>query len=249
MKWKEMSDSEAREIIKKYDSLSSDAFSSKVQGWKNGDFTNEVTDEDYKKLRNAVYNEYLAYAGKDPYEIDLRVGLKLYEMLLTENYKLNPVFANNDSIWRFLSVKVFLDITYLRHPKSDRFGVYFSHDRVYKHTKRIWLKQLWWWVHLAWQGDSDSTYKVLSKFGSGCISQLLERSGKGYRIDITRPFFKKLAALNTEKISQSDFMAIMMLNYARMFSIEPTLVENGIDSYFNSLFDAIKERNISNGIS
>ena len=248
MIWKRMSSTEAIKAVSTFEKKSSDEFYAIVEEWKNGKFSDTV-DGEYREIREKIFAEYERYKNKSGYEIDLRVGLALYELFLSDEYKLNPIYANDDDIWRYLSVKVFLDVTYLREPSSDRFGVYFSHDRVYKHTKRIWIKQLWWWIHLAWQGDVDRTYEVLKKYGSGRISQVLERAGKGYRIDVTRKLLKKMSERTTQsKVSQDDFRALMMLYYAKMFVVEPTLVDGGIDSFLDKILDAKMPRSESDGV-
>ena len=248
MIWKRMSSTEAIKAVSTLEKKSSDEFYAIVEEWKNGKFSDSV-DVEYREIREKIFGEYERYKNKSGYEIDLRVGLALYELFLSDEYKLNPIYANDDDIWRYLSVRVFLDVTYLREPSSDRFGVYFSHDRVYKHTKRIWIKQLWWWIHLAWQGDVDSTYEVLKKYGSGRISQVLERAGKGYRIDVTRKLLKKMSERTTQsKVSQDDFRALMMLYYAKMFVVEPTLVDGGIDSFLDKILDAKMPRSESDGV-
>ena len=248
MIWKRMSSTEAIKAVSAIEKKSSDEFYALVEEWKNGKFSDSV-DGEYREIRDKIFGVYEQYKNKSGYEIDLRVGLALYELFLTDEYKLNPIYANDDDIWRYLSVRVFLDVTYLREPSSDRFGVYFSHDRVYKHTKRIWIKQLWWWIHLAWQDDVDSTYEVLKKYGSGRISQVLERAGKGYRIDVTRKLLKKMSERTTQsKVSQDDFRALMMLYYAKMFVVEPTLVDGGIDSFLDKILDAKMPRSESDGV-
>lgn len=237
MIWKRMNSTEANKIISKIEEKTEIDFGTFVDEWKDGKFSDGV-DTEYREIRDKVFTSYQKYKDESGYEIDLRVGLTLYELFLEDKYRLNPIYANDDDIWRYLSVKVFLDITYLREPSKDRFGVYFSHDRVYKHTKRIWIKQLWWWIHLAWQGDSQSTYEVLKKYGSGRISQVLERAGKGYREDVLRVLLKKMAERTpNSKISQEDFRALMMIYYAKMFVVEPTLVKGGIDSFVDKIID------------
>lgn len=249
MIWKRMSSTEAIKAVSAIEKKSSEEFYSLVEDWKNGSFSDTV-DGEYREIREKIFSEYEKYKQANGYEKDLRVGLALYELLLSDEYKLNPIYANDDDIWRYLSVRIFLDITYLREPSSDRFGVYFSHDRVYKHTKRIWIKQLWWWVHLAWQGDYESTYQVLIKYGSGRISQVLERAGKGYRIDVTRQLLKKMAErAGQSKVSQDDFRAMMMLYYAKMFVVEPTLVDGGIESFLDKILDAKMPRSETNGVT
>lgn len=237
MNWKRMNSTEAKKIVEKIETVSEESFENLVEAWKSGKFSEDI-DPEYSELRTKIFDEYCKYQNASGYEIDLRVGLALYEIFLKDEFKLNPIDANDDDIWRYLSVRMFLDITYLRMPKSDRFGVYFSHDRVYKHTKRIWIKQLWWWIHLGWQGDVESTYEVLKNYGSGCISQVLERAGKGYRVDIIRTLLKKTAERRLySKNLQNEFMALMMLYYAKTFVIEPTLVDGGIDAFLDRILD------------
>lgn len=236
MIWKRMNNNEAKKVVEKIEESSQDFFDSLVEGWKAGNFSVEAPE--YVELRNKIFTEYSKYKAAGGYEIDLRVGLALYEELLKDELKLNSTDANDDDIWRYLSVKVFLDVTYLRMPKKDRFGVYFSHDRVYRHTKRIWIKQLWWWIHLGWQGDVESTYEVLKNYGSGCISQVLERAGKGYRVDVIRKLLKETAERRLySKNLQNDFMALMSLYYAKTFVVEPTLVDGGIDAFLDKILD------------
>ena len=133
MIWKRMNNAEAKKIVDDIEKISKDSFETLVSGWGMGKFSEKV-DAEYRVIRDKIFDEYCNCKNKGGYEIDLRVGLALYELLLKDEYKLNPIYANDDDIWRYLSVRVFLDITYLREPSNDRFGVYFSHDRVYKHT-------------------------------------------------------------------------------------------------------------------
>ncbi len=247
MIWKRMNNAEAKKIIEGIEKNNEEAFNTLLECWKEGKFSDEVEVE-YRAIRDKIFDEYCNCKNKGGYEIDLRVGLALYDLLLKDEYKLNSIYANDDDIWRYLSVRVFLDITYLREPSSDRFGVYFSHDRVYKHTKRIWIKQLWWWIHLGWQGDVESTYEVLKKYGSGRISQVLERAGKGYRVEVIRKLLKKMAERCPQSnVSQDDFRALMMLYYAKMFVVEPTLVEGGVDSFLDKILDAKLPRSTVDG--
>lgn len=246
MLWQRMSAKEAENAVAKIESKDKDEFKSLVEGWRNGSFSKDV-DANYCEIRNKIYEVYKMYENKGDYEIDLRVGLALYELFLSNQYKMSPIYADDDDVWRFLSVKVFLDITYLREPEEDRFGKYFSHDRVYKSRKRIWIKQLWWWIHLGWQGDVKSTYAVLRKYGSGCISQILERAGIGYRIDITREMFRIASERYENKVPQKDFTALMMLYYAKMFVVEPTLMIGGVEKFLNQLIDESAGRSNLNG--
>ena len=51
------------------------------------------------------------------------------------------------------------------------------------------------------------------------------------------------------KVSQDDFRAMMMLYYAKMFVVEPTLVDGGIDSFLDKILDAKMPRSDTNGVT
>ena len=88
----------------------------------------------------------------------------------------------------------------------------------------------------------------IKKYGSGRISQVLERAGKGYRVEVTRKLLKKMAERCPQsKVSQDDFRALMMLYYAKMFVVEPTLVDGGIDSFLDKILDEKMPRSTVDG--
>lgn len=238
MKWGYMNKIEAESKIRKYEEKTESEFESLKKKWEEGDFFVEAEAEEYKDLRKEIVQIFNENKGKGNYIVDLEVGLKLYELLSNGKYKISISVADDDQIWIYMTVKVFLDITYLRSPKPDSDGKYFSHQRIYSWSKRIWLKQLWWFVHLAWQGDVDSTREVLKYYGSGQISQILERSGLGYRTDVTRVLLKRIPErLGLTKSSQADFRSLMMLYYAKTYMVEPTLVVGGVECFVDDLIE------------
>ena len=85
MNWMRLSDSEAKKKIKDYESKPQDQFSEIVQNWKDGKF--DLEDPEYSEIRTCIYSEYEKYKDKSGYEIDLRVGLALYNLFLEEKYK------------------------------------------------------------------------------------------------------------------------------------------------------------------
>lgn len=121
MIWKRMNNTEAKKIVEGIEKNSEEAFNTLLEGWKEGKFSDEV-DAEYRVIRDKIFAEYSKCKNKSGYEIDLRVGLALYELLLKDEFKLNPIYANDDDIWRYLSVRVFLDITYLREPSNVRYS-------------------------------------------------------------------------------------------------------------------------------
>ena len=106
-----MNNTEAKKIVDDIEKISKDSFETLVSGWETGKFSEKV-DAEYRAIRDKIFDEYSNCKNKGGYEIDLRVGLALYELLLKDEYKLHPIYANDDDIWRYLSVRVFLDITY-----------------------------------------------------------------------------------------------------------------------------------------
>ena len=168
----------------------------------------------------------------DLYDIDLHTGLVIYE-LLNENFGYNERLAAQDDIWRYLSIEIIPDIVYKRHGLKA--------GRYYEHPRRIWLKSLWWYIHLSWQGSKEDTFNILEKNTTDTIMQLVERTGlNGYRITFTRElmveFYKGYNDLpGTQRTSL--FRRVLKLSTARTKIIEPNLVEGGVNTYVKGLFE------------
>lgn len=238
---KKMTKAQAKEFVDSIDALSDAAFEDLKAQWSLhsvNDFSLE-----YAELRSKILSTYNEYSMKRDYEIDLNVGLVLFEYL-------NPVkgfslvMANDDDIWRYLSCKVFPDITYARYPKPAKDDVRLNKKRFYLHTRRIWLKTLWWYIFLAWQGDIKKTHKVLKDFGTDTISDFIERTGQGYRVMLYRQLM--LAYSNVENKSSDLFNSIQKQNLVNCRTVEPALVEGAEKGYVESLFKqlSIDDKNV-----
>ena len=217
------------------DKLSLPAFEDLKSSWEK----HNVSDFsfDYEELRNNIidiYNKAKPYGG---YEIDLRVGLALYKEFNPEN-GFSYVMANDDDIWRYLSCKVFPDITYERYPNPEKEikekGGHINHKRFYSHTRRIWVKTLWWYIFLSWQGSEEKTYEVLKDFGTDTISDFIERTGQGYRLDLYRRLM--FAYAHVENKSSELFNSIQKQNLVNCRTTEPALVKNAEKGYVDMLF-------------
>ncbi|WP_026691869.1 hypothetical protein [Peribacillus kribbensis] len=161
------------------------------------------------------------------YGFDLHMGLVLYR-ILKEDFDFNERLAAQDEVWRYLSLEVFPDLVY------ERFGI--NDQRFYKGTRRIWLKSIWWYIHLSWQGTAEETFETLRNNSSDEISQLLDRSGSaGYRVELTREIMRQHKLLAGRKVPQL-FRRVLKLNTARLNTIEPSLVEGGIETYVSELY-------------
>ncbi|MBG9451755.1 hypothetical protein ABE67_19000 [Cytobacillus firmus] len=193
-----------------------------------------------KELRDAlisVINDvqiplYEENASPDLYDIDLHTGLAIYE-LLNCDFGFNERLAAQDDIWRYLSIEIIPDLIYKRHGLKS--------GRYYEHPRRVWLKSLWWYIHLSWQGSKQDTFKILEKNTTDNIAQLVERTGlNGYRVAFTRKLMAEFYyGYNDLPGTQrtSLFRRVLKLSTARTKIIEPSLVEGGVTTYVKGLFD------------
>lgn len=232
--------SEARSKIAAIDALDDVSFNDLVNHWRVYDVDETTYDSSYKDFRTELVECFKAAlqesGGKMSYTIDLRMGIKIYELLNPRNGFTN-VHANDDDIWRYISVCVMPDITYLRYPKPEQGSLRINQKRFYSHTRRIWLKTLWWYVHLGWQGTSEKTFEVLKNNGTNIISHFIERPGKGYRPKLFRSMMYVYSTLPTQK--DTIFRAAAKMNLAKCVTVEPALTVGGEDAYTAELFRQI----------
>ena len=251
IKLKELSREDANKIITGYDNLDDDSFNALVERWKKLDPATDY-DDSYQGLRDELveaYNRVLEYGGNNriDYLLDLIVGLKLYNVLSPDN-GFTTIQANNDDIWRYISVKVMPDMTYLRYPDPEKAvtqtGGRLNHKRFYSHTRRIWLKSLWWYIHLSWQGSAEDTFEVLRGNTVDNINKLIETPGRGYRLPLFRAMMKEYH--NTRPHVGKDFARFTKMNNAKCVLIEPALTEGGEQQYAKRLLAELAERKENN---
>lgn len=210
-----------------------------MQRWKDKPW--EKYDSDYIDIRNELLNAMKSTAfdldiekskiQNAGYEFDLLFGLKLFHILAINN-KMNPRTASDDGVWRYISIHVVPDIVFLRWGLNP--------IRFWKESRRIWLKTLWWYIYLSWQGDSEKTFEVLKDNTTDEIVQLVERSGPfGYRVDLCRNIMAYYGSLGEEQKKRSSqiFRRVMKLNTARVKVVEPALLAGGEKEYVKELFE------------
>lgn len=180
--------------------------------------------------RNDIFEEHeMDSANKLDYNFDLLFGLKLYE-ILNESIGFSNRIATDDDVWRYLSVCIVPDIVHSRWSLNA--------DHFYKTPRRIWLKTIWWYIHLSWQNDSKQTYEILKNNSTDTILQLVERPGVGYYVEMYREIM-----LQYHRYGDSDrdlFRNILKLNTARIMTTSPELVEGGVKQYVTELFETVK---------
>lgn len=137
--------------------------------------------KDIQEFNQKVRSECPDSIAKKDYYIDAHIGILLYDYLWrVPGFNLRA--AANDDFWRYLSIKVIPDVV------AERWG-YDNESHYWSKPARIWLRSIWWYVHLSWQGDMQTTAKVLETpcFTTDSILNLEERTGrKGTFINVYR---------------------------------------------------------------
>ena len=187
-------------------------------------------DPEYKDLRDSLLKALDNIKTGQKYTFDYCFGLFLYGILHKNGFTLRD--ASNDDVWRFLSLSVIPDIVGKRWGKI-------ADIRYYKQSGRIWLKTIWWYIHLSWQGDPKTTIKVIENNSTDQILQLVDRSGtKGYYIEVYRKimyYYWRARTINPD-VGEGDFRKIMTLHTALCRTMEPGLFCSGDDGYVRMLF-------------
>lgn len=219
--------------------------------------TPNLTDESLKKLREGLCaclaSNFTDNDGGEnsKYTIDCLCGLALKEFFENEeNNWFSLRLAANDDFWAYLSIEIVPDLVYRRYEKS------IDHYCWHEHRNRIWLKAIWWYTYMSWQGDMETTKKVLEApaLSTDSIVALVERPGKGMRVDFSRALMKYVAHIDKEFVekfknnhtiksedgkkdkSTTIFRALMKANTALSAYIEPDLCKDGVDGYVQMLF-------------
>ncbi|WP_152035000.1 hypothetical protein [Pseudomonas ovata] len=198
---------------------------------KNDTFCPDVSNPKMKEVRRQLlaivplYDRNAHGNASGPGTFDMKVGLALYQVLAEAGLDIRT--AADDGWWRFLSLRLLPDLVKSRWDSTPPV-------RFWKGRSRIWLRAVWWTVHLTWQGSEESTREVLEDVTTDTVVQLVERPGKGgFRVDLTRQIFRMR---RLRKPSQDQFRAIMKLNTAQIVLKEPMLCEGGMFGYVDALF-------------
>ena len=209
-----------------------------------------VVEDSYISIRNDLQElnrqirlnaESASEKRNDYYYIDAHMGLAIYEYFWNQpGFSLRV--AANDGFWRYLSVKVVPDIVAQRWGKDNN-------DHFWSKPTRIWLRSIWWFVRLAWQGDYESTKRLLESphFTTDTILNFEERNGrKGTCIEAYRYIIYYYSKVSEKDLKQyargksgnSDdlFRVVMKLNTAKMMVMEPGLYLGGAKEYAKELF-------------
>lgn len=163
------------------------------------------------------------------YQVDYIFGLKLYQ-LLNDKYDMSIRYASSTEVWRYLSVRIVPDVIEMRYGTDHP-------DRFWKKPKRLWLRVIWWYIYLSWQGNISDTIAIIKDNSTDEILQLVDRCGRGgYRVELYREIMKQHGQLDpVERRKKGIFRKVMVLNTARVQTIEPGLVLGGEKQYVTNL--------------
>lgn len=197
--------------------------------------------EEIQRFNQRVREECPKELTKKDYYVDAHIGILLYDYLWKQP-GFNLRAAANDDFWRYLSIKVVPDVVAERWGKDNE-----SH--YWSKPARIWLRSIWWYVHLSWQGDMTTTARVLEApcFSTDSILNLEERTGrKGTFITVYRYIMYYyshvpemiLNDFNKKTKTQQDdlFRVVMKINTAKVMVVDPALYLGGEKEYVRALF-------------
>lgn len=199
---------------------------------------------EYVMLRNTLVDAYDAALVESKnnrdYSLDMAFGLKIYKIFTEGYYKMKLSEAANNDIWRYICIEVIPEKIMDRWKgNNNKLPV----DHYYAKGNRIYLKSLWWYIHLSLQEDLEETRQILIGNSTDTILNLVERAGKnGYQPDLYRKIMWKFANPDAgQKAHDGDlFRKVMKLHTTRYANLEPSLVEGGTSGYVKALYDYFK---------
>lgn len=193
------------------------------------DWSNQL-DSDYLDIRNYLVEKYneLKQSGYKDYQLDYRFSLLFYDFFHRKEWMTDRIAADYE-FWRYIALKVMPDLVF------DRFGVE-DDKHYYAKGLRIWPYTLYWYAHLSWQGNIESTDRILSstRCCSDTILNLVERPGRnGTYIDLYRSLMFYFVNSNPTKGVDNIklFRSIMKLALAKPQVIDPDLYSGGPCEY------------------
>ena len=211
---------------------------------------NEVSDvvfnklnSDYLELRKDLLNIESECQGKEKYEFDLLFAKKLYEYFAKKDY-FNINIAGDIGFWRYLCTFVVPDLIERRHGLVARY--------YYEKNGALYLQAMWWYFHMGFQVDSQTTYNMLRKLNTDYIMQIVERQGKdGFYLDVYREIIRVICSLPDETRKKlvggsSLFGRVLIQNTAKQDNYNLT-VDGKSNIYVCDLFSSCKVEVSCNG--
>ena len=201
------------------------------RNWK---ISNYSLSNEYDQMRTHFQNVAIQIDAEDltGFKYDIKFGLALFNYLNgIKSFDLRE--ASRDDFWNYISIQVIPEIIAKRWDVS-------SHVRFYSQSNRMWLKSLYWFVYLSWQGDEEQTRKLFEFCTTDTVVQLTERTAKGFNVNLSRCIMAEyLIRESSGKTGPDPFRKVMKLNTAYIKTFEPELYDGGLKGYSTWLFDKV----------
>ena len=188
----------------------------------------------FQGLRNDLTELFKKnYNGRKDYDLDLSFAIDLYRYFSQfENF--NETIASNFDFWRYLSLKVVPDLVSFRHGLIPEY--------FYKKTTRIYLSTLWWYIHMSFNGDLETTRNLLKDLSTDYILQMVERGGRGVYLSINRLIMRALSLLpesvRNQKKSGKNLFRRVMIQYTAVNKNYNLVIEGEEKEFVHDLFKA-----------
>ena len=209
-----------------------------MDSWISGGFRLPEVNREYAELRKDLTELFEKASseqkdGTDGYRMDVCYGVLIYDYFMHRSW-FTQRLASDDGFWRYLSLVCVPDLIGKRWSNDNA-------DHYYVKPSRIWLKCIWWYIHLSLkESDLALTKKILlsRNFNTDTILNLVERTGRGgTNIDVYREIMSMYAPL--KKVRGKDFRSIMKLNTAKAVVLEPVFCEGGVKGYVESIINEL----------
>ena len=214
--------------------LTRNAASRKFDELRNNDkFKHGFLATSYSELRQAIVDNLQPFENSDleAGAYDLEAGLTLYRVLKEKKFEVRQ--AADESIWRHLSLIVLPDYVRSRWNSGN------AEARFWRDRSRIWLRAIWWFIHLSWQGDEDSTHMAIKGMTTDDVVQIVERPGRhGFRVELYRVMIQ---TASTRPQKDRKIRQLMKLNTATVVMVEPSIYQGGLPKYVEALYKQIDQ--------
>ena len=184
--------------------------------------------------------KFLPVSKKLDSSVDTKFAFELYYNILSLKNGFSLRHASNDGIWRNLSCRVAPDVIDRRWRKKDGDVYILNIDRFYKISSRSWFKSLWWYCHIVHQENIDHTMGILKLSTADTIAQTVERTSKGYNLEILRRLFLEAYNFynNNENVNFTNLIRkVMKIHLLKSATIDPKSVYDSGKSYFEILIN------------
>lgn len=188
-------------------------------------------DSTYSKLRTDI----LEMAGSNvekSYEFDLNFALKLFEYF-SKLEDFSEVVASNYGFWRYVCLNVVPDLIEKRKGLNSEY--------FYSKNVRLYIPSMWWFIEISYQGNIQSTRKLLENLNTDYILQFVERPGRdGTYVNVMRLIFKYICSLpksvTNVKVGNANLMRRVLMQHTACNPNYNLIFEDKTDEYVRLLF-------------